>query len=152
MLEKFFRNHNSKLPCRWFLFLLFSPIIAVSLGLLIKTGVEKCPIYVAIGFISFAAAFVLVWVCGIIYAIFSSFYLHNRYHYKFWKTRNSRSSTQETDDMKKLLFNDPKFIRMGSIYNKLGLAVFAIWFVLFLLTGVAILILKKMGIEIPLGS
>ncbi len=154
MLRHILRNPNDKkLHRRWFFILLFSPIIAIASGLLIETGVKKCPIYVAIGFVSFAITFVLVWIILVICLVFSFFYVR-RHYYQLWKIIYSSASLKERIDANRRLasLNDPKLVKMDNILNKFGLRAFLIWFILFLLIGLLIWILKKMGIEIPLGG
>jgi hypothetical protein len=155
MLRYIFGNQNEKKPRRrwFFILLLFSPIIAVALGLLMKTGMEKCPIYVGIGFASFGITFLLVWITALIYGVRSFLYVR-RHYYQLWKIIYSNAPLKERNEAGRKLvsFNDPKLVKWGNIVNRFGLRAFLIWFIFYLVIGLAIWILKKMGIEIPLGS
>ena len=60
---------------------------------------------------------------------------------------------ERSDAHRKLVsLNDPKLVKMAKIFNKFGLRAFLICLILFLFIGLAIWILKRMGIEIPLDG
>jgi len=120
--------------------------IAVALCFLIPFGLDKQPMLVIFGFISFAITMLLVILTSLVYTLRVQGHLA-RHHFDLWKKSLFSSSLQVRYQagMQLRSLKGPVERKWAIICNRIGLSFFFIWLILFIVATIVVIILDLIG-------